>query len=165
MLLSKPTSKIILLYLIAIVFTIFNLTNIKIGGLSDVMPMLDLMIIFYFAVFKNRFEIWFLFLLGIWNDSLNGSALGITSICYILLTRLFLIANNRLLVKENFDHVWRQFILFCIFFVFFKWLLISIFNGGVVSPLNAMVQAFISSLFYVVLHKFFDYLAVQLLEE
>jgi rod shape-determining protein MreD len=153
------------LHFVAVFFCILNVTNIKISGLSDILPMFDLMIIFYFSVFKNRFGIWFLFLLGIWSDALNGSPMGITALCYILLCRLFSIANNRLLVKENFDHVWRQFILFCLFFIFLKWLILSIFNAGVISPVSAIAQGFISSLIYVPMHKFFDYLTVKLLGE
>lgn len=162
---AKTASKNVILHLIATFFTILNLSNIKIGGLSDVIPMLDVMMIFYFAVFKNYFGIWFLFFLGIWSDALNGIPLGITSLCYIILVRLFVIANNRLLVKENFDHVWRQFILFCLFFVFLKWLIISVIGGSVVSPLNAMVQGFVSVTVYVVMHRFFDHLANKLLGE
>jgi hypothetical protein len=51
------------LYLIAVLLVIFNLSNIKIAGFSNVMPMFDLMMIFYFGVFRSIFPVWFVFLL------------------------------------------------------------------------------------------------------
>lgn len=165
MLEQNSLPRIIALHLIAILFVILNVSDIRIAGLTNVIPLFDLMMIFYFAVFKNVFSIWFIFLLGIWCDALNGNPLGVTALCYILLVKLFLVLNGRMMIRENFDQLWRQFIAFCFLFLFMKWAMLSVFNGAVYSIISPLVQLALSSVLYVVMHKFFDYLSQKLLEK
>ena len=164
MLRDKSPSKLIFLHLIAILFAIFNLSNVKIAGLTNVMPLLDLMMIFYFAIFLDVFAIWFIFILGIWNDALSGNPLGTTALCYILLIKLFLLLNSKMIIRENFNQIWQQFIVFCALFLLMKWLILSVFFGSFFSIVTALVQLFLSSVVYVLMHKFFDYLYSKLLK-
>lgn len=164
MLEQKSISRVILLHLVAILFVIFNVSDVRIAGLSDLIPLFDLMSIFYFVVFKSFFAVWFIFLLGIWNDALNGNPLGVTAICYIVLTKFFLLLNHKLLIRENFKQIWQQFVAFCFCFLLMKWLILSIFNGEFYSVTTVVVQFILSSVLYVVMHKVFDYLSAKLLE-
>ena len=102
MLEQKSISRVVTLHLIAILFVILNVSDVRIAGLSNVIPLFDLMMIFYFAVFRRNFSIWFIFLLGLWNDALNGNPLGTTSLCYIFLVKVFSLLNHRCIIKENF---------------------------------------------------------------
>lgn len=154
----------LVIYFIAVLFVILNISDIRITGLSDVIPLFDLTIIFYFAIFKSFFGIWFIFLLGIWNDALNGTPLGITSLCYILLIKLFILINHKMMVRENFGHVWKQFIAFAFLFLTLKWLMLSVLSGGFYSIANLLVQFILSSALYVVMHKLYDYLSEKLLD-
>ncbi len=156
--------RIILLHIVAILLVISNVSDIRIAGLSDLIPLFDLMAVFYFAVFKNIFGIWFVFLLGVWNDALNGNPLGTTSICYIILIKFFQVLNQKLMIRDNFKHIWQQFVAFCFCFLLMKWLMLSVFNGEFHSVTTVLVQFVLSSVLYVVLHKFFDYLSGKLLE-
>ena len=156
--------RLIFLHLIAIMFAIINISDIKIAGISKVIPLFDLMIVFYFAVFRSDFGIWFVFILGVWNDALNGNPLGTTSLCYILLIKVFVLLNNRLVIKENFLQVWKQFIAFCFLFLLLKWSILSLFNQATYGISTPLVQLVLSSLFYVLMHKFFDNLSQKLLE-
>jgi rod shape-determining protein MreD len=162
---QKSLYRIIILHLIAILFVIFNISDIRIAGLSGLIPLFDLMMVFYFAVFRNVFAIWFVFLLGIWNDALNGNPLGTTAICYILLIKFFLMLNDKMMIRENFKHIWQQFAAFCFLFLLMKWILLSIFHGTLHSITTALVQFVLSSVIYILMHKFFDYLSLKLLEE
>ena len=165
MLEQKSITKIILLYLFVIFLTILNLSNIKIAGFSQIMPLFDLMAIFYFTILKNKFGLWFIFIIGIWNDALSGNLLGLTSLCYIVLIKLFSLFNNRILVRENFIQIWRQFAIFCFLFLFVKWIILVIINSKTSSIINLLNQMLLSSFFYVLMHKFFDYLSAKLLGE
>lgn len=165
MLEQRPLSRVVILHLIAILLVIFNLSDIRVNGLSALIPPFDLMIIFYFCSFKKKFSIWFVFILGIWSDALNGFPLGLTSLCYILLIKFFDMLNYKMLIKENFNQVWYQFIAFCFFFLLLKWLFLSIFLATFFSVIVPLVQFVISIIFYVVMHKFFDYLSLKLLED
>jgi len=151
--------------MIAILLVIFNISDIKIAGFSKLIPLFDLMAVFYFAVFHRVFSIWFIFLLGTWNDALNGNPLGATALCYILLTRLFIAFNHKLVIRENFKQIWHQFVIFCGGFLLLKWLLLSMLNGGLYSFMTIFIQFILTSCFYVLMHKFFDYLYQKLVEE
>ncbi|MFM7620391.1 MAG: rod shape-determining protein MreD [Alphaproteobacteria bacterium] len=156
--------KIIALYLIAIIFVAFNLTSIKIPAISTVFPMLDFMMVFYFAIFCQRFGIWFIFLLGIWNDALTGNALGVTSLCYILLVKFFLTINQKMLIRENFIQIWQQFIAFCFVIIATKWALLSLLDGTMHSLIVPSSQFLLAVFLYVPMHKLFDILNDKLLQ-
>lgn len=162
---QKTTLPKFFIHLITILFVIMNVSSVNIAGFADVAPLFDLMAIFYFAVFRNVFAIWFVFLLGIWNDALNDNLLGVTSLCYILLIKLFLLMNNKMLIRENFKQVCEQFILFCFLFLLMKWAILSVLNGTVYSMVSPLVQLVLSSVFYILMHKFFDFLSAKLLEK
>ncbi len=162
---EKSFSRIIILHLIAIFFVTFNISDIKIAGFSKLVPLFDVMMVFYFAIFRQVFFVWFLFLLGIWSDALNGVALGITPLLYIGLTKLFIILNQKLMIRDNFKQIWKQFAAFCFCFLTLKWALLSIFGKGSYSFTTIFVQFILTSCIYVIMHKFFDYLNQKLLEE
>ncbi len=162
---QKSVFRIIILHLIAIFFVILNVSNIKIAGLSHVLPLFDLMAVFYFSIFRREFGIWFIFFMGVWNDALVGNPLGTTSLCYILLVKIFLVINQKMSVKENFQHVWRQFIIFCFLFLSIKWLLVSLLNSQFTSIVGVIVAIVLNSVAYVLVHKIFDYLSQKLLGE
>lgn len=165
MLHRKPISRIITLHLIAILFVILNISDVKIAGFSKIMPLFDLMMVFYFAVFKHIFAIWFIFILGIWNDALNGNHLGLTPLCYILMVKLFSFLNDKMIIRENFIQIWKQFVVFCFLFLLMKWLLLSIFNSSLYSVNTIIIQLVLSSALYALMHKFFNYLESKLLNE
>jgi cell shape-determining protein MreD len=142
-----------------------NVSKVNIAGFADILPLFDLMAIFYFAVFKNVFGIWFIFLLGIWSDALNGNLLGVTPLCYILLIKFFVVLTNKLLIRENFKQVCQQFVLFCFLFLSMKWVILSVLNDYPYSVISPLVQLILSSVCYVLMHKFFDFLSEKLLEK
>lgn len=162
---QKSFARVFTLHLIAILLVIFNVSDIRIAGLSNIIPLFDLMAVFYFGIFKNTFSIWFIFLLGVWNDALNGNPLGTTALCYILLIKLFSLLNGRMMIRENFKQIWQQFIGFSFLFLLMKWIILSVFNGSPYSVITPVVQLILSSVLYVLMHKFFDYLSTKLLEE
>ena len=163
MLQQKSLSQAIILHLIAVLFVIFNVSDIRVAGLSNIIPLFDLTMIFYFAVFKRVFAIWFIFLLGVWNDALGGNALGVTPLCYIFLVKVFSFLNSRMLIKQDFQQIWKQFVIFCFLFLSLKWTILSIFAGEAYSVMTPLVQFVLSSCLYVLMHKFFDYLSAKLL--
>lgn len=151
------------LHFVAILLVIINISDVKVAGFADVMPLFDLMAIFYFAVFKNVFGIWFVFLLGIWNDALSDNFLGVTALCYILLIKLFIAFSNKMLIRENFKQVCQQFAIFCFLFLLMKWAMLSVLNDAYYSIVTPLVQCVLSSVFYVLVHRFFDFLSEKFL--
>ena len=156
--------RLLLLYLIAIPFVIVNVSDVRIAGFSSVVPLFSLMMIFYFTILKKVFNIWFIFILGVWADALSGQYLGITPLCYIMIIKLFLFFNGKTFVAESFRQIWQQFTLFCFLYLLVKYLVVSVFIGSFSSVSGLLLQFITSSLAYVFMHKFFDYLNKKLLE-
>jgi hypothetical protein len=144
-------------HILAILSIVASALDIKISGISAIIPLFDLIIIFYFAIFKNVFAIWFLFLLGLYHDSLNGNAVGITSLCYILSVKTFTILNHKLIIRKNFKQIWQQFMAFMIVFLILKWILLSIFNGAFYSINIMVIQIILTSALYVLSHKYISH--------
>ncbi len=144
-------------HILAILSVIISVSDIKISGISAVIPLFDLVLIFYFAIFKNIFAIWFLFLLGLYNDSLNGNLVGITSLCYILSVKIFNILNYKLIIRKNFKQIWQQFMGFMMFFLILKWALLSIFDGTFYSVKIIVIQFILTSTLYVLIHKYISH--------
>ena len=161
---SNPI-KIIILHLVAVLLTVFNLTTINIFNGSNIIPLFDVMIIFYFTVYKEGvFGLWFLFLLGIWSDALSGFPLGITSLAYIISVKFFNAINSRMEIKENFAQIFKQFGAFTFGVLFLKWIFLSIYSSNFYNIISPIIQLIISLIFYVIMHKLFDYLNQKLLD-
>lgn len=159
---SKARSGSIIIHLLAILSIIVNLSSIEISGFTRVLPLFDLMIIFYFAIFKRIFAIWFIFILGVWNDALNGLPLGLSSICYIFTIKTFSALNHKLIIRENFIQIWQQFLAFSLMFLLLKWSLVSIFSGTLYSIINPAIQFILTGILYVLAHRVFDYLSEKI---
>ncbi len=144
-------------HLLAILSVMFSVLDIRIAGFSAILPLFDLIIIFYFAIFRNIFAIWFLFLLGLYHDSLNGNMVGITSLCYILSVKIFNILNHRLIIRKSFEQIWQQFSAFMIVFLIFKWALLSIFSLSFYSINIVIIQIILTSVLYILSHKYLSY--------
>ncbi len=156
---------IFILQIIAILFATLNLSNIKIEYVADFLPLFDVMIIYYFSVLKpDVFAVWFLFLLGIISDSINGFPLGITSLSYILTVKLFNALNQRTVMRDDFQHILGQFIAFSFSILFLKWLMLSIYHLKTYNFINPLIQLLITSVLYILVHKFFTYLDKKLLQ-
>ena len=161
---STNIRNIFVLQIIAVLFAMLNLSNIKIEYVADFLPLFDVMIIYYFAVLKpDVFMVWFLFLLGIISDSINGFPLGVTSICYILLVKLFRILNQRMVMQENFHQIFGQFIAFTFSILFLKWAIISIYHFKTYNIISPIIQLVVTCTIYVLMHRVFDYLDKKLL--
>lgn len=154
--------KSLTIHLLAILFVMLNLGSAKSVGTSHFMPLFDLMVIYYFAVYQRIFQVWFLFLLGLWSDSLSGMPLGISSFSYIIICRFFIALNQRLSIGENFRQILQQFALFLFFVLGCKWLIISAYHSKFYNFTPLLQQLVISVPLYVVMHKFFDYMGQKL---
>ena len=157
--------KPVLLYIFVVILTIINFSKIDLAGINNVIPMMDIMAIFYFTVFKNFFGLFFIFLIGIWNDAISGNLLGLTSLIYVVLIKFFGILNIRILSKENFLKIWLQFIYFLATFLLIKWTFLSLINSATASIWSIIAQLIISAIFYVPIHSFLDYLSAKLLKD
>jgi cell shape-determining protein MreD len=104
-----------------------------------------------------------LFILGVIADSITGIPLGITSLIYIIVVKLFNNLNQKLIIKENFIQLLIKFAIFSFATVFMKWLFLSIYFLQIYNIINPLIQLFITINLYVFMHKLFNLLDKKLL--
>jgi cell shape-determining protein MreD len=156
---QKAIYKKIYLKLLAIFFTIINTNNIHIFDNINLIPNLDIMLIFFFTICRiGMLPIWFVFLLGIWSDAINGFNIGISSLLYIILIKLFLFFNYP---PNNINDFKKNMVLFFLFLAIFYILKIgflSIYNAQLYNLYNVIIEFFISvgiySIFSSILFKY-----------
>jgi len=165
MLTVKYIFKNLIFYIIAIIFISFNICTIKISGLQSAIPSFETISIFYFTIFKNFFGLWFIFLLGIWGDALSNNAIGISSFSYIIMVKFFQLANNKLIIKESFYQIWKQFSIFFAFILIIKWLLLSMIASNFYPIYKLLMQLILTISFYPIIHKFLDFFSKKITGE
>lgn len=150
---------ILILQIIALLFAMMNLSNIKIEYIADFLPLFDVMMIYYFTILRTGiFPVWFLFVMGLISDAINGFPLGITSLCYIITVKIFTNLRERILRKYTFEQIFGQFIAFAFCILILKWLMLSIYYFRIYSLIGPLIQLVVTSIFYIFMSRFFDYL-------
>lgn len=158
--------KLSIIYFLAIILVIINLNNVSQLGSSAFLPLFEIMIIYYFAIHKNNFfGIWFLFLIGVWSDALLNLPIGLSALIYILTVKLFNFIRHKKVLKEDFPSILKEFCLFISFILAFKWLLLSIYYKNLYNFTPFLIQIAISSIAYILVHQFFEFISRKILKD
>jgi len=151
--------KITALHLIALFFVTLNVAPIKIANMPSISPIFSSIIVFYFCVYReNVFSFFFIFILGLWCDSLRMLPLGTTSFALLLSIKIIREINSRVLTKDSFSQLVILFAIFCGIFSIIKWSVLSIFYQKLFPIFHAFLEIGVTVLLYVILHNFLDFL-------
>ena len=141
--------KNISLKLLVIFFTILNIDNIYITNNIRLVPNLDIMLIFFFTIYRvGILPIWFIFIIGVLVDSLNNTSIGLSSLIYILLIKVFLFFNYQEKNINNFKKNIIQFGLFLGVFSLLKLGFLSIQNLQFYNIYNFITEFIMSIIIY-----------------
>lgn len=150
--------KNISLKLLVIFFTILNIDNIYITNNIRLVPNLDIMLIFFFTIYRvGILPIWFIFIIGVLVDSLNNTSIGLSSLIYILLIKVFLFFNYQEKNINNFKKNIIQFGLFLGVFSLLKLGFLSIQNLQFYNIYNFITEFIMS----IIIYTFVNFIIVQ----
>lgn len=150
--------KNISLKLLVIFFTILNIDNIYITNNIRLVPNLDIMLIFFFTIYRvGIIPIWFIFIIGVLVDSLNNTSIGLSSLIYILLIKVFLFFNYQEKNINNFKKNIIQFGLFLGVFSLLKLGFLSIQNLQFYNIYNFITEFIMS----IIIYTFINFIIVQ----
>ncbi len=94
---------------VAILLLILSSVPIDVAGASAFFPAVDIMVIYYWSSYRpSALPAWFVFILGIFRDSIEGLTLGVSS-CVYLLIKFIVVSSRGLYRKENFLIIWQGF--------------------------------------------------------
>lgn len=150
---------------IAIILVIIGAFNFQIPGLAKFVPLFALMTIFYWcAYWPDLMPKWFVFLLGLFQDAIYGTPIGITPLLLII-TWWVIVSGRKHLVKEPFIVIWLMFALVVTLYVISNWLLNSIYAGELLYSNTMWMQCVLTIVIYPVIHKLFNYIHERLLKD
>lgn len=129
--------------------------NLQFSGLANFFPLFAFMAVFYWGIYQPELvPIWFVFLLGLFQDFLYQAVPGISSFLLILFWWI-VISQRRFLMKESFFAQWLIFAVSIGLISLVNWLIYSIYFSHAMPPVFAFLQFSISVFFYPLIHKIF----------
>lgn len=151
--------------LFAMALVIVSAVNFQIQGISIVMPVFPLMVVYYWAIYwPEMAPRWFVFLLGLFHDLVHLAPLGLSSLLLLLLWWV-VTSQRRHLLKEPFTVIWLMFGLCGGLYLAAEWLVQSIIAGHLFTGSALWMRLIISVLFYPVLHKMLNGLHQAVLQK
>ncbi len=142
--------------LITLTLTILFLSAKHISGISQFMPLLPLIPIFYWGMTQaSEMPYWFVFATGLVIDSVTGLPLGLSSLMYVFFLML-LQAQRKYFHKEGFVIKWAYFAALLGITGLLNWAVLSFFNSRLENLLPAIVQWFLTACCYPAFHKGFE---------
>ncbi len=142
--------------IVALLLLIISAVPIYIVGLSAFFPVVDVMVIYYWASSRPRvMPDWFIFLLGVLRDGVEGLTIGISS-CVYLLVKFIVVASRGLYIRGGFLLVWQGFAIAAIIAIAGKWLLVSFVMNKPISLDSAIMQLMFSIAMYPVFYWFLN---------
>ncbi|MGE0754474.1 MAG: hypothetical protein AB7L92_04875, partial [Alphaproteobacteria bacterium] len=115
--------------LVTLFFILLQVSPKYVPGLSYVMPLMHMGVIYYWGVHRSReMPYWFLGLAGIINDLLQGLPPGITALLYVMFL-IIVQSQIRHIYKENFLMKWGFFTGLMFVMQGVQWLLMAVITG------------------------------------
>lgn len=129
----------------------FTLAPIRISYVAVAAPLLPLMAVYHFSLFRPQYlPPLLLFVLGMATDLLQGgpgSPLGISALVFITV-RALLDRNRRYLMDVSFAFIWLGYALLSAFAVSLIWATNCLWNFRLIDPTPVLFQYVISLFFY-----------------
>jgi rod shape-determining protein MreD len=126
--------------MLTLILVIISVVPMRILNFSTVVPLLPLMSVYHWAIFRPRLlPAYAVFLIGILQDILTGSPIGVNSFVFLLVYGAVL-SQKRFFTGKSFFILWLGFSLIAAGASGLNWLAVSILNVSVVEFHTAVFQ-------------------------
>lgn len=146
----------IVIYLLCLISSMFNYADFQLVSFASSLPMLDLITIFYFCIYRRLVSLWMVFLMGLVIDSMSGGVFGVTALTYIIILKVFHLFEIKKVSAEEFLYVVKRFVIFVAAILIFKSLILVIIDDFVINISYVLFQIVITSFVYILSHKIFE---------
>ncbi len=126
--------------MLTLVLVIINVVPLHIPGFSRVAPLLPLMAVYHWAVFRPRLlPAYAVFLIGILQDILTGAPIGVNALVFLAVYGAVL-SQKQFFIGKSFFILWLGFSLIAAGAAVINWLAISILSVTLVEPRTVFFQ-------------------------
>lgn len=131
-----------------LVWSLLELVPFGLTGLAEVMPSFLLMSAFFWTVSRpDLLPSLALFVLGMIHDLWSGGPFGLTPLTLVLM-RVFVISQHRILSRRLFVISWWGFVIVAIGYGALNWALASMQNDRILDPTVVALQSFLAIALY-----------------
>lgn len=136
----------------AILVLLSTVVPLHIPGMAQFLPFFVIMMVYYWTIYRSDlFPAWFVFVLGLVQDALYGTPLGVHS--FLNLSVWLVITKNRqFFSKESLQDVWFKFFLVSLMVAVLNWGIFCFLQNTLLIPTNAILQWLLSAVLYVCIH-------------
>ena len=140
---------------LVIFFVFFSCVPFRIVHVDYIFPSLDVMVIFYWCVFRPELmKNGFVFSMGILKDLLLASPVGISAVVNLIVRTLVL--KKSAYVKSTFAKLWLLFAIILGVITIIKWLVFSFVENSWLDFELLFIQYILSVFFYPLIHRFLN---------
>lgn len=123
-----------------LVLVLVNVIPLHIPGLSRIVPVLPLMAVYQWAVFRpNLMPPLAVFFIGLMYDILSGSPIGVNAVVFLIVYGA-VVYQQRFFVGKSFVVVWLGFGIVALGASILSWVLVSILSASLVEPRAVVFQ-------------------------
>lgn len=150
---------------ITTVLLVISAIDFGVTGVQNFVPQVSAMSIFYWVIFwPTLLPVWFIFILGIFQDFLYGTALGVSSLINLLLWWT-VVSLRKHLATESFWLMWAVFSFIMLLFALISGAIYSLYYGQLLLLSNdILMQWMFSALLYPFFHKLFSVIHITFLK-
>jgi rod shape-determining protein MreD len=125
---------------LTLILVVASQTPLHMPEFARVVPALGMISIYHWAIHRPRLlPGWAVFVLGLVQDTLSGTALGLNVLLFLTVYGLVLY-QQRFFIGRSFFILWMGFALVSSFAFFEGWFLMSLFNLTVLDPGSMVAQ-------------------------
>jgi len=119
---------------------IISALPLHVPGLSRIVPLLPLMAIYHWAIFRPRLlPAWVVFLIGLLQDVLGGTQVGVNALVFLAVYGAVL-SQKRFFMGKSFAILWLGFALIAAGAMAISWAAVSLLSIGMVEPRTVIFQ-------------------------
>ncbi len=134
--------------LLTLILVIINVIPLHVPSLSRVMPVLPLMAIYHWAIYRPQLMPPIaVFLIGACHDVLSGTPLGVNALVFLVVYGV-VVSQQRFFVGKSFFVVWLGFGLIALGVSVVSWMLVSILALTIAEPKAVLFQFFMNFSFF-----------------
>jgi len=127
-------------FLLTLSLVVLNIVPLNIPGFSNVVPLLPLMAVYHWAVYRSELlPAYAVFIIGLLHDIFSGSPIGVNTIVFLLVYGV-VIWQHRFLFGKSFAVIWLGFGLVSAGAFMLTWLLISLWSFAILEPRAVVFQ-------------------------
>lgn len=126
--------------MLTLVLVIINVVPLHIPGFSRVTPLLPLIAVYHWAIFRPRLlPAYAVFLIGLLHDALSGIPIGVSALVFLIVYGVVL-SQKRFFIGKSFAILWLGFSVMAAVALVLSWLAVSILNVALIGPETVFFQ-------------------------